>query len=121
MTLPADVQAWLDEGAALRASLIEERGKLVDRIAQIDAALAPLGGAVGDPPLAQQVAAVLASSRAPMTAREIRAALPSAARLAIGTALYNGVKRGTIRATGPKGSQRYRAVVPPAPTNGDTR
>ncbi len=107
MAEPTDVRAWLEAGDALRTKLIEERGRHIARVAEIDAALTTLGASPVVPPVARQVIDVLAAAGRPMTAREIRAALPSAGRLAIGAVLYAASQRGELTARGRKGSQTY--------------
>lgn len=104
-----DVQSWLDAGAELVAKLTAERQQLVARIAQIDAALAQVGKGheALEPPVARQVFAALAAAGRPMTAREVRAALPRAERLTILGALHRLAKRGEIRARDENGRRLY--------------
>lgn len=109
---PTDVRSWLEAGDALRSKLAEERAQLVARLAAIDSALRALGAAPLSPPVARQVAEVLRAAGRPMTAREVAAALSSVGRLAIGNALYQGVRRGEFAAKGRKGSQAYTVRQP---------
>ena len=109
----AEVQRWREEGAALRERLTTQRATLVAQITDIDTALrelpAPEAAGASAP---DRVLSVLATASAPMTAAEIRAALPEVTSTAIGNALHRLTERRVLRATGPRGRQRYEVAAP---------
>lgn len=131
-----DVEAWLRQGAELRAKLSIERHELVSRLSEIDTALSalpPETGAASPPTPARSNGAgkvlpgVAKNASAPEIVRAILRSAPThglgssdvihTARMfrpaikvvLIHSALSRLVKAEEIEGIGPKGSRRYRS------------
>ncbi len=119
---------WVEEGRRLRDALIAERKALLQRLTELDHAMAmlpkPVRGEEVQVPMDQGIFQgvpemvrnqLRASGPRGMTAEEIIAALeqvaPGLDTRNIHSALYRGVKRGEFIKTGRRGTSRYKPTA----------